>query len=102
MSDLYDRPRWKRVRARKLAWQPWCEVCRDHGWNVPAEVVDHIVAVAHGGRAYDLANLRALCERCHNAKTAATERHGHDGRSWYARGCGPDGMPTDPAHPWNQ
>jgi 5-methylcytosine-specific restriction endonuclease McrA len=31
--------------------------------------VDHVVAMALGGDAYDLGNLRALCKRCHSVKT---------------------------------
>ena len=33
--------------------------------------VDHIVPLAHGGDAFDLANLQALCRGCHIAKTRA-------------------------------
>ena len=36
-----------------------------------AREVDHIVAVARGGAAFELSNLQPLCRRCHHAKTRA-------------------------------
>lgn len=41
-----------------------CQVCQGRG----AFAVDHIVPKARGGTDSD-ANLRAICKRCHDAKT---------------------------------
>lgn len=60
---------WRRLRIMVLARDPVCVVCR----RVPAIQADHIVPKASGG-ADVLANLRGLCRRCHDRKTAADAR----------------------------
>ncbi len=87
---------WQRLRRRKLQVDPLCEDCRSRGRATLAEEVDHIQTIANRP---DLRlvwdNLQSLCGRCHRAKTAS-QRTGKP-----MRGCGLDGTPTDPAHPWN-
>ncbi|WP_338049066.1 HNH endonuclease signature motif containing protein [Rhodoplanes elegans] len=57
---------WEQLRASVLAEQPRCAKC-----GAPAEHVDHIQPVRFRP---DLrlvrSNLRPLCERCHNARSA--------------------------------
>lgn len=36
--------------------------------------VDHIVPIAEGGEPFDMANLKAICRRCHIGKTAKQNR----------------------------
>jgi len=62
----YDR-RWRKARLNYLAKHPVCVSC---GYG--ATVVDHIVP--HRGDKqlfWDVSNWQALCERCHNRKTAS-------------------------------
>lgn len=49
---------------------PLCVICERKGYTTPAEHVDHIVPLEHGGEKYDEDNLQSLCVACHNAKTA--------------------------------
>jgi len=44
----------------------------------------------------EMTNLQPLCHSCHSIKTARDH-----GKRVY-QGCGVDGMPLDPSHPWNQ
>jgi len=64
----YNHRRWRRIRRRKLAVQPLCEVCLSEGRVHPAEVVHH--RTEHGGdRAkffiVGLGDLQSLCRRHH-------------------------------------
>jgi 5-methylcytosine-specific restriction protein A len=57
---------WRKVRAAKLASDPLCEDCSQHGLVVVATEVDHV-----DGNVRNLAadNLRSLCKPCHSSKT---------------------------------
>jgi 5-methylcytosine-specific restriction protein A len=46
-----------------------CQVCKSEGRVSAARHVDHKQAKAFGGTD-DLANLQAICVRCHGIKTA--------------------------------
>ena len=54
---------WMRLRAQVLRTMPACACGR------PATQVDHVVSLGQGGT-HALANLRGICKRCHDAKTA--------------------------------
>jgi 5-methylcytosine-specific restriction protein A len=45
-----------------------CQTCRKQGRVTIAKAVDHVISKAKGGTD-DLANLAAICNPCHNAKT---------------------------------
>ena len=66
----YDH-RWQKLRRWYLSRHPLCESCEARGLTVQADDVDHIIPFK--GRSdplrLDRTNLRALCRRCHNAKT---------------------------------
>jgi 5-methylcytosine-specific restriction protein A len=55
---------WRRRRAELLRRRPTCEFC-----GLRAEVVDHIQPRSAGGSDAE-ENLRPLCKRCHDARTA--------------------------------
>ena len=73
-----------------------CERCLASGRYRPAHVVNHKLALAHGGSDDD-GNTENLCRECDAAVTA--EQFGHVLREH--RGIGPSGRPTDPGHAWN-
>jgi 5-methylcytosine-specific restriction protein A len=84
----------QRRNARVLREQPLCRRCAAQGRTTAATQVDHIVALARGGTD-DHDNLQGLCSECHGIKTV-------EDRTGVVRGCAVDGMPSDPAHPWNR
>jgi hypothetical protein len=74
-------------------------MCERRGLVVSAKDVDHIVSIASGGDAFPtLAGLMALCHSCHSIKTQAMDRTGGKGIAF--KGCGIDGLPLDPLHPF--
>ena len=83
---------WRRLRASVLADEPLCRDCTARGLIVSATEVDHRDNDPSNN---DRANLVPLCKSCHSIKTQADM--GKKGRS----GCDTQGMPLDPAHPWN-
>ena len=54
---------WRKIRARQLEAHPVCAFC-----DSPATEVDHITRLADGGAFADPANLRSLCEWCHDQR----------------------------------
>jgi 5-methylcytosine-specific restriction endonuclease McrA len=62
--------------------RPWCgqrrngtfsaehSRCVQRGERVPADVTDHIVAIAAGGTIFDPDNHQSLCASCNTAKNA--------------------------------
>ena len=92
--------RWEKIRAAHLKREPLCRVCKRLGHinaGTPEQPnhVDHIIPLSKGGTSDD-DNLQTLCHQHHSQKTNAERR----GRRWKLKGCGPDGMPIDPDHPW--
>lgn len=83
---------WRRLRGIVLAGQPLCAHCSKRGLAVPATDVDH-ADNDPANNAPD--NLVGLCHACHSRKTARD----YGKRPRY--GCDANGMPLDPAHPWN-
>lgn len=99
----YNTQRWKRLRLSKLQAQPLCEQCRQDGITTPANVVDHVQPIRHGGDPFPaLDGLASLCASCHGAKTARGIEAGAVRTSRPRRGCTPDGRPIDSSHPWNR
>lgn len=99
MSErFYDLRVWRRLRRLKLQMNPLCEWCERSRRPVPATDVDHVVPISKGGEPLDLANLQSLCHECHSRKTSRDT--GNSDRPM--KGCGADGMPLDPNHPWNR
>lgn len=100
MADWpYSTARWQRLRRLKLSSSPLCEACDMRGQVVPAEHVDHVVAISAGGDPFPpLDGLMSLCPRCHSEKTAAVDRPG--GKGVRFKGASLDGLPIDPSHPF--
>lgn len=66
ITAQYKTSRWQRVRKAALFRDGgWCQRCKEK----PAALVDHIIEIKDGGDMWDLANLQALCDSCHNIKT---------------------------------
>lgn len=67
---------WDRIRQRILKRdEGLCQPCLAEGRTSLGVQVDHIVPKAQGGDDSD-ANLQAICEACHKAKTARESRGG--------------------------
>ena len=64
-QKLYSSVRWRKLRAAKLAENPFCEICRAAGRVAVASIVHHVVEVRQGGDPYDFAGLQAVCASCH-------------------------------------
>lgn len=56
---------WTRIRNRYMVEHPYCEQCYAEGRMVMATECHHIIPVNRGGT-HDTANLKALCQSCHN------------------------------------
>jgi 5-methylcytosine-specific restriction protein A len=67
-QPLYNRKAWPRIRARQLAQEPLCRMCKEIGIDEPATVADHIIP--HKGDwalFFDAGNIQSLCSSCHNS-----------------------------------
>lgn len=91
-----DSAAWKRLRAQVLAEEPLCRWCLARGLLVASTEVDHIKD-SRDDYSDDNSreNLTGMCNACHSLKTAASM-----GKNVYL-GCDANGLPIDPAHPWN-
>jgi len=85
----------QRIRRRWFMVNPLCVQCKAEGRVRLATELDHIVAIANGGKDDD-SNRQGLCFDCHMRKT---RRDLHWGP---AKGCDANGIPTDPSHHWHQ
>lgn len=70
-QDVYNTPRWKRLRARKVRENPLCEECLRKGVITQVEEVHHVrpfdINDPEGTGAYNYDNLVSLCIPCHKA-----------------------------------
>ncbi len=64
-DPFYSSTAWKRLRKYYRDRNPLCEVCG----KAAAVMVDHVIPIKDGGAPMELANLQALCWKCHNIKT---------------------------------
>ena len=97
----YCTSRWQKLRQAKLAQSPVCLVCEKRGQTELATTVDHVIPISQGGDPFpDLAELMALCERCHNEKTSGFDRTLGNASGRRFKGCDAGGNPIDPADGW--
>jgi len=80
-----------KLRAILLAQEPLCRECNAKGRTTAATIADHIVSLAKGGAAYDLANLPPLCRPCHDRKTITKQGKRYRER----KTTGLDGWPVE-------
>lgn len=70
----YSTTRWRMMRKAFLAQHPLCQMCEAKGEYRQATIVDHVIP--HKGDEalfWDSNNWAALCKRCHDSKTAASD-----------------------------
>jgi len=67
---LYNSHRWRKVATGYRKKHPLCVVSYEKGKHVPAEVLDHIIPIEHGGAVWDKRNWQGLCHKEHNRKSA--------------------------------
>lgn len=97
-DPFYSTKEWRAVREQAKARDKWrCTRCGvDVSANGTARV-DHIMPLAtHRYLGLALKNLRTLCVDCDNL-VGGRQKH-----QLGTSGCGIDGMPIDPSHPWNK
>ena len=71
-QSIYNTPRWKKLRAAKVAENPLCEVCLAAGRVTPTDEVHHVIPLDFTMErirleelAYDWDNLKSVCVECH-------------------------------------
>lgn len=103
MADYpYNTAQWKRLRRAHLSIEPMCRGCKAMGILQAANTVDHVNPISEGGPAFPGHDgLASYCPSCHGAKTARGAEAGAIKSTKPRKGCGADGLPIDPAHPWH-
>lgn len=91
---LYNTVRWRKLRAAQLRAEPLCAYCERLGRVTAATVADHVEPHRGDEVLFWTGRLQSLCDGCHSSVKQAEEHGG------FARGCGVDGLPVDPRHPW--
>ena len=86
---------WKNIRRAQLRREPLCAICKAEGRITPATVADHHPGHDGNYTAFIRGPLRSLCASCHDALQGFVHKP-------YSDVIGDDGMPTDPAHPFNK
>jgi 5-methylcytosine-specific restriction endonuclease McrA len=87
MSDVcwWDRPqrswyqleRWRKIRRRQLAVEPFCAMCAANGLAVPATVADHVKPHNGDWQMFLYGKLQSLCKSCHDSDKRYIDLHGH-------------------------
>lgn len=75
-SDFYNSWSWRKLRKRFLELNPLCKYCYNEGIVTKATVADHKIRINAGGDALNENNIQALCESCHNRKSALESKGG--------------------------
>ena len=91
--------RWEKARETYLSRgnNRFCRMCAAEGKKTIATHVDHIKSAReHPELVWNSNNWQPLCDHHHNRDKQQIERRG------YRDAVGPDGIPTDPAHPFNR
>jgi 5-methylcytosine-specific restriction enzyme A len=94
--EWYSFQQWRNRRAHQLQFEPLCVLCEAEGRSTPATVADHVEPHKGDYNQFVLGPLRSLCAPCHDGLQPSF-RH-----KPYSSAIGPDGLPIDPAHPFNK
>jgi 5-methylcytosine-specific restriction enzyme A len=86
---------WQRRRKLQLQQQPLCAYCLRKGLVVRATVADHVTPHRGDLTAFRSGELQSLCQHHHDSTKKEQEQRG------YSTAIGLDGLPIDPAHPFN-
>ncbi len=85
-QDIYQDPRWRKLRAAKLAENPLCEICEKKGKTVLTQEVHHIRPFQTGTTpeeieilAFDWDNLQSLCVECHKKEDQEIRQYMREG-----------------------
>jgi 5-methylcytosine-specific restriction protein A len=95
-TTWYRHRRWKRIRARQLAIEPLCRLCKLDGRVTPANIVDHVERHFGDPQKFWNGKLQSVCRSCHEVRKKFIEARG------FSRDVDPlTGWPKDPQHPAN-
>ena len=90
VKQLYNSQRWRTLRTRQLASEPWCRLCLVKSLYTAATEVDHITPHRGDADMFFAGPFQSLCESCHSRKTAeeiGLSRPGKGGKKvlgiWY-------------------
>ena len=73
-QKFYNSTIWRKAAKRHRKKQPLCEVGLLYGRLDPAECVDHVISIFHGGAKLDPANFQSLTREVHAMKTRGEEQ----------------------------
>jgi 5-methylcytosine-specific restriction protein A len=93
---LYNRKRWRTVRAHQLSIEPLCRMCAKRGAITAASHCDHIDPKTKTKATFYDGPFQSLCPTHHNSTKQAEEKRGYSGEA------DADGWPTDSRHPVNR
>tara|TARA_R110000737_G_scaffold37384_2_gene57161 strand:+ start:1755 stop:2096 length:342 start_codon:yes stop_codon:yes gene_type:complete len=69
-QSFYNSKGWRMTRKFYIKANPLCEICKRNNITKESQMVDHITPINNGGQKIDHNNLQALCNKCHNTKSA--------------------------------
>jgi 5-methylcytosine-specific restriction protein A len=78
-GHIYHSTAWRKDRAAHLLSNPLCVECNSKGLVNKATVSDHILPIEQGGDVWDWNNRQALCQSCHNSKSASESHKSRKG-----------------------
>lgn len=102
---FYRKAFWRKLRLQRLRQDGY--ICTVEGCNQPAAIVEHTVTrpdTPHPCEVDRIDLLRSLCRDHDNQikERRAGQPERRSGGKMTIRGSDAEGMPRDPAHPWNR
>lgn len=103
-NPFYRTKDWHRIRTKVLFRDHFrCVFCRKDVKEKGKARVDHIETLkSRPDLGLEMSNLRTLCTSCDAMRHREKAAHFHGGKIKDITETGPDGMPVDPNHAWNQ
>jgi 5-methylcytosine-specific restriction protein A len=96
-NNWYRTSRWRKVRARHLKKQPYCQCPHHIGQMVEGNTVDHITPHKGDTRLFwDERNFQTLTATCHSKFKQSEERGGRG----FNQGCDAQGNPLNQLDHW--